>query len=213
MFRVYSVFSSLQGESTRAGLPCSFVRFAGCPLHCVYCDTRVACESEGFRASLEELVGKVSEFGNNLVEVTGGEPLAQEETLDLLTRLCDEGYEVMLETSGALEIRDVDPRVRIIMDVKCPGSGMSDRILMANFSHLSTEMHELKFVVSSREDFDWGMNFIKANDLENYELLFSPAHGLVSLEDLSRWILDAPVAVRAQPQLHKLIWPDAEVEV
>jgi len=213
MFRVYSVFSSVQGESTRAGLPCTFVRLAGCPLHCVYCDTRDACESEGADITLEELVSKVSKSGNNLVEVTGGEPLAQEETLDLLATLCDEGYQVMLETSGAMEISNVDRRVRIVMDVKCPGSGMSDRILMRNFSHLNSEMHELKFVVSSRKDFDWGMDFITANGLENYELLFSPVYELVTLKDLSGWILDAPVAVRIQPQLHKLIWPGAEVEV
>jgi 7-carboxy-7-deazaguanine synthase len=155
MIRVFSIFPSIQGESTRAGLATGFLRLAGCPLECSYCDARDACESDGKPYSVEQLVEEALKLGPRLVEVTGGEPLAQEETPLLLSALCDAGLKVMLETSGAFSITEIDSRVRIIMDVKCPGSGMSNRMHMKNISKLTSERQEIKFVVTSREDFDW----------------------------------------------------------
>ena len=211
MLKVFSIFKSIQGESTRAGWPCSFVRLAGCPLECSYCDTREACESEGRPFEIEGLVREVEKLGLPLVEVTGGEPLAQEETPALLSALSDAGFEVMLETSGAFPITNVDSRVRIIMDIKCPGSGMADRMHLKNLDKLIASRHEVKFVVSSKEDFEWSLRFCKEHGLgDSFDVLVSPAHGRVTLNELADWIMGSGAPLRLQPQLHKIIWPKGE---
>ncbi|MCP4605000.1 MAG: radical SAM protein [Proteobacteria bacterium] len=213
VLRVYSIFKSIQGESSRMGLPCWFVRLAGCPLHCSYCDTREACESSGKSMTIEDVVKEVEGLGPRLVEVTGGEPLAQDETPSLLSALCDLDFEVMLETCGAFSIEHIDPRVRIVMDVKCPGSGMADRMCLSNLDVLIPNRHEVKFVVSSRDDFEWVADLCRRHSLvTRCELLVSPAHGLVSLTELAKWILGSSLPLRLQPQLHRIIWPDGEPE-
>ena len=163
--------------------------------------------------SVSEIIRAVRALGPRLVEVTGGEPLAQEETRDLLFALCDAGFEVMLETSGAFPIDDVDSRVRIVMDIKCPGSGMADRMHPGNLAALSSDRCEVKFVIVSKEDFEWASRLSKKHSLASRAgLLVSPAHGLVTLEDLADWILLSSLPMRLQPQLHRLIWPGQEGE-
>ncbi len=163
--------------------------------------------------SVSEIVRSARALGPRLVEVTGGEPLAQEKTQDLLTALCDAGFEVMLETSGAFPIDAVDSRVRIVMDIKCPGSGMSDRMHPGNPEALSPDRAEVKFVVTSLEDFEWAARLTKEHDLASRAcLLVSPAHDLVTLEDLADWILHSSLPMRLQPQLHRIIWPGQEGE-
>jgi 7-carboxy-7-deazaguanine synthase len=159
------------------------------------------------------IIAAVSAFGLGLVEVTGGEPLAQAGTPALLTSLADAGFEVLLETSGALSIRDLDPRVRVIIDVKTPGSGMHDRMIATNYERLDPQRHELKLVVTNREDFDWGLSFLGDRDLVGrVEVLFSPARGLVEAADLAAWLIESRSPARLQVQLHRVIWPDAEEE-
>jgi 7-carboxy-7-deazaguanine synthase len=211
ILRVYAIFSSIQGESTSSGLPTTFIRLAGCPLKCSYCDTRLACEATGTSMTVDDVVVKVAEHGRRLVELTGGEPLAQESTFPLMTALADKGFDVMLETSGAFSIAAVDPRVRVIMDVKTPGSGMRDRMDMSNLDLLDSNRHELKFVITSRDDFDWATVLIQTRKLAGTcELLFSPASGRLGGEELARWILDANLPVRLQLQVHKILWPGEE---
>ena len=212
MIRVFSIFKSVQGESTFQGMPCGFVRLAGCPLQCSYCDTRAACESDGKSTEISEVVQSVASLRVPLVEVTGGEPLAQEGTPALLTVLADQYGQVLLETSGAFQIKDLDPRVRVIMDIKCPGSGMSDRFLFENLEDLNGFGHELKFVVSSREDFDWATSFCISHDLLNREILISPVHRILDPSKLASWLIESRLNLRLQLQLHKVIWPDAEEE-
>ncbi len=209
--QVYAIFSSIQGESTRSGLPTTFIRLAGCPLNCSYCDTRLACEATGDSMTVDDVVEKVAQHGRRLVEVTGGEPLAQKSALPLMTALADKGFDVMLETSGAFSIANVDPRVRVIMDVKTPGSQMRDKMDMSNLDLLDSNRHELKFVITSRDDFDWASVLIRTRKLAGTcELLFSPASGLLKGEELAKWILDANLPVRLQLQVHKILWPGEE---
>lgn len=213
MIKVYSTFASIQGESTLAGLACGFIRLAGCPLHCSYCDTREACESPGEPYTLEQLVKIALELGPGLVEVTGGEPLAQEETPALLLALCDAGLKVMLETSGAFSITGIDSRVRVIMDIKCPGSGMSEKMNMDNLSILDPARHELKFVIGSRDDFVWADDFCATHGLRSgISILAAPVFGRVALDELADWVLYSETPFRLQPQLHKLIWKDLDKE-
>lgn len=207
MIRLFKTFCSIQGESTFAGLPCFFIRLAGCPLRCSYCDTRVACESMGAEVSVSELVERADSSGLDLVEVTGGEPLAQKECLILLTALLENKKTVLLETSGAFSVKDVDRRVKIIMDVKCPDSGMSEQMCLDNLKLLEGFTHELKFVVSSKSDFNWAASFVKKHSLYRRTLLISPVPENVSVEMLAAWILEGEINFRLQLQLHKLIWP------
>ena len=208
MVRVYHTFFSIQGESTFAGLPCFFIRLAGCPMRCTYCDSLSACESPGQIVSVDDLVDEAVSSGNSLVEVTGGEPLAQSETWTLLSRLCDRFDHVLLETGGGVSIQGVDPRVRIILDVKCPGSGMSGRMCLENFSLMHSYDRELKFVVSHRQDFEWAVGFVQEHRLEQENLLVSPITPGIEPAVLAEWVLDAPVVFRMQLQMHKLIWPN-----
>jgi len=206
--RVTEIFHSVQGESTFAGLPCVFVRLTGCPLRCTWCDTDYAFFG-GSELSLDEVLGKIRSFGCSLVEVTGGEPLSQMETITLLDRLCQEGFMVLLETSGAVDTVTVDPSVRIILDVKCPGSGMTERMHWPNVERLRPQ-DEAKFVIQDQIDYDWAKSILDRFRLtERCPVLFSPVFGTLDPRDLSEWILADRLPVRLQLQLHKYIWaPD-----
>ena len=212
--RVTEIFHSIQGESTRAGLPCTFVRLTGCPLRCVWCDTAYAFHG-GTRLTLDEVMREVGGKGCRLVEITGGEPLVQPGAALLARRLVDEGYTVLIETSGALDVGTLDPRVHRIMDLKCPGSGEEHRNLWSNLDHL-THRDEIKFVVAGLEDFEWAERVIRERRLDERvragtlgALLVSPVWGLEGLEELAARILASGLPVRFQTQLHKHIWgPD-----
>jgi len=208
--QLYSFFVSIQGESTRAGLPCAFVRLAGCPLACSYCDTKEARSAAGAETRISDVVARCAAAGPRLVEVTGGEPLAQPGAPALLAALADAGLETMLETSGAFPIRGLDPRVRVVMDIKTPGSSMADRFCEENLDGLARGRHEVKFVVTSRADFDWAVDRARRADLANRcDVLVSPAHPAVAFDELAEWILACGLPLRFQPQLHRLIWPAA----
>ncbi len=212
MLRVFNTFISIQGESSFVGLPCFFIRLSGCPLSCSYCDTKNAAESPGFEMSVSGLIDLCSALSVSLVEVTGGEPLFQNECIDLLKRLCDLGKTVLLETSGSFSIKDVDRRVRIIMDFKCPDSNMSDRNFLENINLIKNYQHELKFVISSKFDFDWAVDFIHRYDLSSSHILFSPVLGKIIPSELASWILCSSLNVRLQLQIHKYIWPDERID-
>lgn len=206
--RVTEIFHSIQGESSYAGQPCVFVRLTGCPLRCTWCDTDYAFYG-GKDWSIEEVLDKVRSFGCGLVEVTGGEPLAQAEAFQLIATLCDAGHTVLIETSGAIDITPVDPRARVILDVKCPGSGMTDRMYWPNMTRL-TSKDEAKFVVADRADYDWAREVMTKYELASRcTVLMSPVFGSLELRPLAEWILADKIPVRFQTQLHKLIWaPD-----
>ncbi len=204
---ITEIFYSLQGESTTVGLPTVFVRLTGCPLRCHYCDTEYAFTG-GDYLDFEDILQQVAYYGVRHVTVTGGEPLAQANCLPLLTQLCDAGYQVSLETSGALDVSDVDERVMKVMDIKTPASGEVDKNRFDNLQYLSGD-DQIKFVLSNREDYDWAKNCIEAYRLtQSCEVLFSPAFGELDASDLADWILQDRLAVRMQVQLHKLLWGD-----
>ncbi|MBU2842340.1 MULTISPECIES: 7-carboxy-7-deazaguanine synthase QueE [Acidithiobacillus] len=205
--RITEIFHSLQGETRSVGRPATFVRLTGCPLRCHYCDTAYAFHG-GEWQTLDVIMDAVREGGNRLVVVTGGEPLAQQDVLPLMTRLCDSGYEVFLETSGALSVEAVDPRVIKVLDLKTPDSGESDRNLWENLTRLNAQ-DQIKFVICSRRDYDWAKEVLAREDLSQIcEVLFSPSQGEMPLRDLADWILTDQLPVRLQIQLHKLIWGD-----
>lgn len=208
MLKINEIFHSIQGEGTNAGLPCVFVRLTYCNLRCTYCDTEYAFH-EGEDFSIENIIEKVKSYECKLVEVTGGEPLVQENSLGLMKQLCDEGFEVMLETSGSLPIEMVDSRVKIIMDFKCPSSGMMKKNLYENINFLKP-MDEVKFVIGNREDYQWAKEIIEKNDFPNKcNILFSTVFGSLKQDELASWILKDKLKVRFQLQLHKYIWdPD-----
>jgi 7-carboxy-7-deazaguanine synthase len=202
--RVTEIFHSIQGESSAAGRPCVFVRLTGCPLRCVWCDTAYAFTG-GRTMTIAEILAAVEAIGGPLVEVTGGEPLAQRACPELLRALCDRGHEVLLETSGAFPIRDVDPRVRIVMDWKCPGSGESERNLEANPTELKAG-DEVKLVLSSRADYEWARELVRAGRFGERSILVSPVWGAVEPRDLAAWVLADHLQVRFQLQLHKVLF-------
>jgi len=205
--RVSEIYLSVQGESTFAGRPCVFVRTTGCPLRCVWCDTAYAFTG-GEWHGCEEIVARVGEWPARHVCVTGGEPLAQPNCLGLLTALCDAGYSVSLETSGALDIAEVDGRVARVVDIKTPGSGEAKRNLWENVA-LLTPRDQVKFVICDRRDFEWAMERVDMHDLtERCPVLFSPSWGQVEPGELADWILEARIPVRLQLQLHKVLWGD-----
>ena len=209
MLRVTEIFHSIQGESSYAGQPCVFVRLTGCPLRCTWCDTDYAFYG-GQECSSDEVLAKVQAYGCRLVEVTGGEPLAQPESLPFMARLCDAGYTVLLETSGAIDIAPVDPRVHVILDVKCPGSGMTDRMHWPNLSKL-TAKDEAKFVLADRTDYDWAREVLAEHGVaDRCPVLFSPVFGSLDVRQLAEWILADRLPVRLQIQLHKVLWPETE---
>lgn len=208
ILRVTEIFHSIQGESTFAGEPCVFVRLTGCPLRCSWCDTAYAFHG-GTDMSVDAVVGQVKSYGCSLVEVTGGEPLSQPSAFGLITRLCDEGYEVLIETSGAIDIAPVDSRAKTIMDIKCPGSEMDDRMRWDNLQHL-TAKDQIKFVISDRGDYDWAVEVVKKYQLtDRCPVLFSPVFGGQELQPMAEWILQDRLPVRFQVQLHKFIWDPA----
>ncbi|MCG7981528.1 MAG: 7-carboxy-7-deazaguanine synthase QueE [Candidatus Thiodiazotropha lotti] len=205
--RITEIFVSLQGESNTVGLPTVFIRLTGCPLRCVYCDTEYAF-SGGEKMSIESILQQLSELRINRVCVTGGEPLAQAACTELLRRLCDAGYEISLETSGALDISAVDPRVVRVIDLKTPGSGEVSKNRLTNLDCLR-ESDQLKFVISGRDDYEWSKAMLKDYALEGEcEILFSPVHGKQNPTQLAEWILQDRLNVRFQMQLHKLLWND-----
>lgn len=209
--RITEIFHSIQGESTWAGVPCTFVRLTGCPLRCVWCDTAYAFHG-GERMTLREIVDRVREIGTPVVEVTGGEPLAHPNAFPLVRALLDEGFTVLVETSGAFDVAPLDPRAHKVMDLKCPGSGECDRNLWANLDHL-TDRDEVKFVVKDRADYEWMRDVIRERGLDARvgrgtlrALLVSPVWGEIDLEALTGWILEDRLPVRFQVQLHKIVW-------
>ena len=207
MLRVNEIFRSIQGESTHAGRPCAFVRFTGCNLRCVWCDTAYAFH-EGVSMTLDEVVRRVDDLGCRLVELTGGEPLLQPEAPDLMRALLERGYEVLLETGGSLPIEGVPVGVRRIVDVKCPGSGESSRNRWENLDALR-EGDELKFVIAGRDDYEWAARLVRERALhERTTVLFSAVHGGLPSGRLAGWVLDDALPVRVQVQMHKVLWPD-----
>jgi 7-carboxy-7-deazaguanine synthase len=205
--RVNEIFHSLQGEADCVGFPTVFVRLTGCPLRCQYCDTEYAFHA-GDWLDLEAVLDKVRNIGASHVCVTGGEPLAQPNCLKLLGRLCDAGYHVSLETSGALDVAAVDERVSRVIDVKTPESNEASRNRIENFRHL-TPRDQLKFVICSRNDYDWSKAFLQEHHLsERCRILFSPSYNQLSPTMLAEWILADRLPVRFQMQLHKILWGD-----
>jgi 7-carboxy-7-deazaguanine synthase len=203
--RVSEVFLSLQGETSRAGLPTVFVRLTGCPLRCRWCDTTYSFQG-GETVTLTSLLTRVADYGVSTVCVTGGEPLAQKNCLPLLTALCDAGYSVSLETSGALDVGAVDPRVSRIVDIKPPESGEAARNRWENIAHLSAH-DELKFVLANRADYEWAREIIRAQNLTAIcPVLLSPVQGELPPAQLAEWVLADRLPVRMQVQLHKILW-------
>ncbi|MFO0837143.1 MAG: radical SAM protein [Phycisphaerae bacterium] len=206
--RVNEIFHSIQGEGTRAGVPCVFVRLTGCHLRCTYCDTEYAFY-EGEWMTLDAVLDAVRRYGCPTVEITGGEPLLQPGVYPLMTRLCDEYPTVMLETSGAVPIERCDARVIRIMDLKCPASGEAGRNHMPNIEML-TPRDEVKFVVGTRGDYEWARDMIRQHKLlSRCVVLMQPVHGALPADELASWVLADRLEVRVGVQLHKLIWPPA----
>jgi 7-carboxy-7-deazaguanine synthase len=206
--RITEIFYSLQGESKTIGLPTVFVRLTGCPLRCTYCDTEYAFHG-GERRSIDDILAQVASYSPRYICVTGGEPLAQPECVTLLRALCDAGYEVSLETSGAMPVADVDPRVSKVVDLKTPASGEQHRNLMENLDHLGAN-DQVKFVICDRDDYDWARFQVDQYRLPERvgEVLFSPSFEQLPARDLADWIIDDNLPVRFQLQLHKLLWQD-----
>lgn len=200
---ICEILYSLQGESTYSGLPCIFIRLSGCNLRCSWCDTSYAWE-EGREFSLEEILKEIRKYPCSLVEITGGEPLLQEESIELMKYLHQEGYRILLETNGTLSLKEVPPYVVKIVDIKCPDSGFSGSFLIENLNYLQSK-DELKFVLASREDYVFALNFIKDNALEERILLFSPVTNLLAPETLANWMLEEGVPAHLQLQLHKIL--------
>jgi len=207
--RIFEIFYSLQGESSRVGLPTIFIRLTGCPLRCGYCDTEYAFKG-GNNMTLDDIMKQIAAYGTPYVCVTGGEPLAQKPCIELLTRLSDAGYQVSLETSGAMDIAPVDPRVKVIMDIKTPGSGEVEKNRWENLALLKAE-DEVKWVICSREDFDWAKQMLQTRPFPaDCDQLFSPSFHDVSGETLASWILQDHLKVRMQLQLHKILWGEKQ---
>jgi len=203
--KIFEIFYSLQGESSRVGLPTIFIRLSGCPMRCHYCDTAYAFQG-GPMMTIDEIMETIKKYHTHYVTVTGGEPLAQKEVLNLLKVLADQNFKVSLETGGGLSIKEVDPRIKIILDIKTPESGEESKNYWdnLNFIHLKDE---IKFVLCSREDYDWAKKIINQYKLsEKCDVLFSPVYQKLNITDLGDWILEDQLPVRMQIQLHKLLW-------
>ena len=202
---ITEIYKSVQGESSYAGLPCTFIRLSGCPLRCKWCDT-VYSFKKGVEKSLSIILDEVKKKNCNLVELTGGEPLAQKQSLDLMDQLIKNNYKVLLETSGSISLKEVPEKVHIIMDLKCPDSRMDQHNNWNNLKFLKPS-DEIKFVIASRSDFEWALTKIKEFQLtRNFQILFSPAWGLLKPDLLVEWILDCEVQARLNLQQHKYIW-------
>ena len=205
MLKVNEIFYSIQGESSHAGLLCVFIRLTYCNLRCTYCDTEYAFY-EGKEMSIDEIISEIKKYKCNIVEVTGGEPLMQKESFELLKRLCDQSFDVLLETSGSISIEEVDKRVKIIMDLKTPSSGMMEKNLLTNLNFLKSS-DEIKFVIADRDDYDWSKQIIQKFYLaERCSILMGCVFGNLQPVELANWILQDQLNVRFQLQLHKYIW-------
>jgi 7-carboxy-7-deazaguanine synthase len=203
--KICEIFTSIQGESSYAGMPCTFVRLSGCNLRCSYCDTAFSY-GEGIAITEAELMEKIRRAGIGLVEITGGEPLLQPEVYGFTKNLIEEGYEVLIETNGSLNIGGIDSRAVVILDMKTPASGMSDKMDFANLEKVK-KTDEIKFVITDRRDYEWSKDLIERFDLKSKcHLLMSPAFGLLSAESLARWIIDDKLKARLNLQLHKIIF-------
>lgn len=207
MLRITEIFRSIQGESTHAGRPCAFVRLTGCPMRCVWCDSEYTFTG-GEHVSIEDVMRQVRAFGCRLVEVTGGEPLAQKGAFELIRLLCDEGFEVLVETGGYVSTEGLDARAKIILDVKCPASGESERNDWSNLKRLRADCDEVKFVVANREDWEYALGVIEKYDLERRALavLISPVWGMADLKEMADLVSSSGLNVRMQLQMHKQIW-------
>jgi 7-carboxy-7-deazaguanine synthase len=209
MLKINEIYYSIQGESTKAGLPCVFVRLTFCNLRCTYCDSEYAFY-EGKDLSNEDIIREVRKYNCPLVEITGGEPLFQEESLILMKELADNGFEVLLETGGSLPVKNIDPRVKIIMDLKTPSSGMLKNNMYENLDHLKND-DEVKFVIGSREDYLWSKKIVEKYSLnKKNNVLFSVVFGKLLPVELVNWILEDKLNVRFQLQMHKFIWKPEE---
>ena len=203
--KIFEIFYSLQGESSRVGLPTIFIRLSGCPMRCHYCDTAYAFQG-GSMMTVDEIIKTIKKYDTRYVTVTGGEPLAQKEVLSLLKVLADQNYEVSLETGGGLSIKEVDPRIKIILDIKTPESGEEKKNYWDNLNLIHSK-DEIKFVLCSREDYDWAKKILNQYKLtEKCDVLFSPVYQKLNTTDLGNWILEDQLPVRMQIQLHKLLW-------
>ncbi len=207
--KVCEIFTSIQGESTYAGLPCTFVRLSGCNLRCAYCDTKYSYY-EGVTMGIEEIISNVDSAGVRLVEITGGEPMLQaKDTLSLIKKLLDRDYEVLVETNGSINIKELDKRAIIVLDIKTPGSGMSEEMDFTNLNIIK-KSDEVKFVICSRHDYEWTKEIISKYQLENRSnVLLSPCSGMLQPKDLALWIIEDKLHVRLNIQIHKYIFhPD-----
>jgi 7-carboxy-7-deazaguanine synthase len=209
--RVTEIFLSIQGESSHAGRPCSFVRLTGCPMRCVWCDSEYTFTG-GEHLSFEDIFAKLDEFGCPLVEVTGGEPLAQKNVFPFITQLCDRGYEVLIETGGFVSTEGVDPRAKVILDIKCPASGEAERNHWPNIERLRPDLDEVKFVIADLADWEFARQIITKYGLQKRakEILISPVHGSADLSAIASAVVQSGLPVRLNLQLHKYIWgPEA----
>ena len=206
MLNISEIFCSIQGESTYTGLPCIFIRFAGCNLRCDYCDTTYSYESE-INLSINDIITKVKEYDPvKLVEISGGEPLLQSEVYQLFESLHNNRYTILLETNGSISLKNVPEYVIKIVDVKCPGSGEKESFLIKNLEYINKEKDEIKFVFSDNFDYNWAKDFIMKYQLNEYEILFSPVPEKLNPQVLAKWIIEDKLPVRIQLQLHKIIW-------
>jgi 7-carboxy-7-deazaguanine synthase len=205
--RITEIFLSIQGESSHAGRPCAFVRLTGCPMRCIWCDS-VYTFTGGERVSFEDIFAQLKSFGCNLVEVTGGDPLAQKNVFPFITKLLDQDYEVLIETGGFFSTENVDGRAKIILDVKCPASGEAERNHWANLERLRYEKDEVKFVIADLNDWEFAKDVIERYDLENRtkEILISPIFGIPNLIEVAETVSKSNLKVRLNLQLHKYIW-------
>ena len=206
--RINEIFYSIQGESSRIGFPTVFIRLTGCPMRCTYCDTAYAFH-QGNQQEIDAILNTVQQYPTKFVTVTGGEPLAQKNCLDLLNRLCDLDYEVSIETGGGIDISPVNQKVKIILDIKTPQSGEAENNFWPNLKQIKP-MDEIKFVVADQEDFEWALQTIREHQLDPKKILFSPVYGQLEGELLAKWILDRGVEARLQLQLHKILWGEKQ---
>ena len=206
--RINEIFYSIQGESSRIGFPTVFIRLTGCPMRCTYCDTAYAFH-QGNQQEIDAIINQVQQYPTKFVTVTGGEPLAQKNCLDLLDQLCDLGYEVSLETGGGIDISPVNAKVKIILDIKTPKSGEAENNFWPNLKQIK-QMDEIKFVVADQEDFEWAIQTMHEHQLDQKKILFSPVYNQLEGELLAKWILDHGIEARLQLQLHKILWGEKQ---
>jgi 7-carboxy-7-deazaguanine synthase len=204
MLKINEIFYSIQGESSYAGLPTVFIRLTFCNLRCTYCDSEYSFY-DGIDYSIDEIITEIEKYNCKIVEITGGEPLFQKNTLYLMRILCDKNYEVLLETSGSLPIKNVDKRVKIIMDLKTPSSGMEKKNFLENLNYLK-KFDEVKFVIGNRTDFEWSKSMLPKINLDSKNIIFSNVFGKLDNQTLAEWILEEKIKVRFQLQMHKYIW-------